>query len=120
MIDERIAEAERHTRGPWACHFADDAVQCDCLTVFGDVNGEGAIIASIHHAGDGTDTWGPDDDLMPAVAEAKANARLIAAAPKMLAMLIKMTENLENEWGETAYSREAREVIAAAKGRANE
>jgi hypothetical protein len=81
-----------HTPGPWAVpHLAQPDVKCDCGYVLVD-HLMGAV-ATVHTA----DTADQYADEYPPREEAKANARLIAAAPLMLEAL----ENLENDDGTT-------------------
>jgi hypothetical protein len=74
-----------HTPGPWSLpHFAEPDVNCACEYVLCD-HLMGAV-ASVHCSGEGDD-WQKGGD-NPKFAEAVANARLIAAAPDMLAALL--------------------------------
>ena len=73
-----------HTPGPWSLpHFAEPDVNCECEYVLCD-HLMGAV-ATVHCSGEGDD-WQKHGD-NPKFAEAVANARLIAAAPDMLAAL---------------------------------
>jgi hypothetical protein len=67
-----------HTPGPWILpHFADDATKCNCKYVFCEAY-MGAIC---------TITVDNGENDAPPSAEAIANARLIIAAPDLLAAL---------------------------------
>jgi hypothetical protein len=74
----------RHTPGPWSLpHFAEPDVNCECGYVLTD-NLMGAV-CTVHASGKGNDWTRHGDN--PKFAEAVANARLIAAAPDLLAAL---------------------------------
>jgi len=68
----------KHTPGPWKVKYG--------INVFGGKR-------SVANCGGYTSNTSPDNDL----AENEANARLIAAAPDMLAMLKTVTTELEAE-----------------------
>jgi len=72
------------TPGPWTCHFGDDEIACDCRYVLAEYGGMGSI-ATIDVCQKMDSDWG--DDNGPSVEVAKANARLIAAAPDLYAAL---------------------------------
>ena len=73
-----------HTPGPWMVpHFARDDVTCNCAFVLAE--GYCGAIATIH-VGNGL-LIGEGGNDCPPMPEAQANARLIAAAPELLAML---------------------------------
>lgn len=75
----------KHTPGPWFLpHFARPGVNCRCGYVLSDDGRMGAI-ATVHCSGEGED-WQKHGD-NPKYAESVANARLIAAAPDLLAAL---------------------------------
>jgi hypothetical protein len=72
----------KHTPGPWyPPHLARDDVKCDCETIF-SLNTEEPVASVI---------WANPRDRFavdyPSLEEAKANARLIAAAPDLLEAL---------------------------------
>ena len=74
----------KHTPGPWSVpHFAQDEVGCDCAYVLCD--GVMGAVCTITVSKEGDD---------PPIEQAKANARLIAAAPDLLAAL----KRVENSW----------------------
>ena len=74
--------ASKHTPGPWLVpHFARPDIQCNCGYVLSP-NYMGAI-ATVHFEGEKPGEY--DDN--PPLDEAIANARLIAAAPDMFAIL---------------------------------
>lgn len=78
------AKAAGHTAGPWSLpHFAQPDVNCECGYVLCD-HMMGAI-ATVHCSGEGDDWKSHGDN--PKFDEAVANARLIAAAPDLLAAL---------------------------------
>jgi hypothetical protein len=79
-----------YTPGPW--HFSDDGtIRSDIpalkkSNLMGDYRG--AIIADIQYSVNQHDTeWGQPTSRAHAIPEAEANARLIAAAPDLLAEL---------------------------------
>ena len=80
-----------HTPGPWSIpHFAEPDTNFECGYVLCD-HLMGAV-ATVHCSGEGQDWQRHGDN--PKFAEACANARLIAAAPKMLAALRECTDDL--------------------------
>lgn len=82
--------AHKHTPGPWALEF-------------------GAHDAAIHAGG----TIAMIDDTMTGW---QANARLIAAAPDLLAAAEKALQAIEGDWERTREADELRNAIAKAKG----
>ena len=79
------------TPGPWSLpHLADDAVDCDCGYVF--ATPESLTVATVHK-NNLTDRY---QSVYPDIEQAKANARIIAAAPEMLLMLIGFFDCAEN------------------------
>lgn len=67
----------KHTPGPWMMpHFADDSATCNCTSVLSDSQHGMGCIATVPHG----------DENEP-LEIAKANARLIAAAPDLLEAL---------------------------------
>jgi hypothetical protein len=74
----------KHTPGPWSLpHFADDAVECNCVYVLSE--GYFGSICDIGVDNGKCVSKGGNDD--PPLEEAKANARLISAAPDLLVAL---------------------------------
>lgn len=71
----------KHTPGPWSTpHLACEDVKCDCAYVLSE--GYAGAICTIE-VGDGKRVSDGGNDCPP-LEEAKANARLIAAAPDLL------------------------------------
>lgn len=71
----------KHTPGPWSVpHFADDSKVCNCHSVLSE-GYAGAICIIVSSNGLSVGDGGND---APPLDEAKANARLIAAAPDLL------------------------------------
>ena len=98
-----VAETARHTPGPWRA-MPDGAIQKDAAMPTG-----AAVIAYTRHA---------DEKTM------RANARLIAAAPDLLAALRLLLDGLQTYAPEflhglpkADYIRAARAAIAKAEGR---
>jgi len=81
------------TPGPWACHFGDDNINCNCRYILGEYGGMGSL-ATIDVAEETKHAWG--DDIGPNEDVAKANARLIAIAPDLAAALLKAEEALDD------------------------
>ncbi len=79
------------TPGPWACHFGNDNITCDCKYVLADYGGMGSI-ATIDVCKEMHGEWG--DDNGPSVDVAKANARLIAAVPDLARQLLATLDAL--------------------------
>ena len=79
----------KHTSGPWSVpHMARDEVQCDCAYVLAEPYMGSICTISIS---DGK-TIGEFGNDCPPLDEAKANARLIAAAPDLLDALQEMVQ----------------------------
>ena len=101
------------TAGPWvAGHFADDDHPCNCTHVLSDQYM--GSIATVRHGSQDGDGYPPDE-------EARANLRLIAAAPAMYealklarAFAEAEVENREHAGGTMSdYINEAQEVVDA-------
>lgn len=103
-----------HTPGPWSVpHFAEPDTNCECKYVLCD-HMMGAV-AAVYCSGEGDD-WKTHGD-NPRFAEAVANARLITAAPDMLAVLQEIApywEGTDSQFGERV-----RAAIAKATGAAS-
>lgn len=79
----------KHTPGPWSVpHMARDEVGCNCAYVLAEPY-MGSICTISISDGKTIRDFGND---CPPLDEAKANARLIAAAPDLLAALIDLVE----------------------------
>jgi hypothetical protein len=89
-----------HTGGEWSVpHFADPSISCNCQYVLGgDYMG---AIATVHHK-----KCEPNND-DPPMAEAIANAYLIASAPDLLAACRKASE-----WIDAGMPAETRNIHA--------
>ena len=97
-----MSEKTMHTPGPWFLGKIDreaGTIAVDCI----DKDGDEALMCILETA-DGID---PEDE---------ADARLIAAAPELLDALKRVTEQLDEAYGETYVVRQARAVIAKATG----
>ena len=115
-----------HTPGPWyPGHFVEDSHPCNCRSVISESHAGAICEIKIDNrkriARGGNDA--------PPLEEAKANARLIAAAPEMLAALEAQVEHLKGFTDEELRRRDqlgigggydraliARAAIAKAKG----
>lgn len=74
----------KHTPGPWSVpHFARPEVDCDCVYVLAEGYMGSIADVSINN-GKSVSNGGND---APPLEEAKANSRLIAAAPELYAAL---------------------------------
>jgi hypothetical protein len=103
----------QHTPGPWSLpHFAEPGVNCECGYVLTDYL-MGAV-CTVHASGEGDD-WANGED-NPKFAQAVANARLIAAAPELLAALKEQVGECLDPLCEMCTRHEA--IIAKATGAA--
>ena len=105
----------KHTPGPWSIpHFARDEVDCDCVYVLAD--GYCGSICDVSIDNGKKMTEGGNDS--PPLEIAKANARLIAAAPDLLEalqVLIDFAEDhVHSALREDAAFSKARTAIAKA------
>jgi hypothetical protein len=74
----------KFTPKPWSIpHFARDEVKCDCASILAE--GYMGAIAEVHF--DNGLRIGNGGNDCPPIEEAKANARLMAAAPELLEAL---------------------------------
>jgi hypothetical protein len=81
----------KHTPGPWSVpHLAVDSTSCNCAYVLAEPY-MGSICTISVSDGKTISELGNDS---PPLEEAKANARLIAAAPDLLAALTKARESV--------------------------
>jgi hypothetical protein len=98
----------QHTPGPWIVpHFARDEVKCNCGYVFSEFQHGMGSICDVNH--------GAEDE---PVEIAKANARLIAAAPDLLRVAELLVDWLDEEEGAHRLCDVARTAIAKATGSA--
>jgi len=110
----------KHTPGPWSVpHFADDDVKCNCGYVFSEFQDHMGSICSISFA-NSSETEACE------IEEAKANARLIAAAPDLLEVAQKLVayeqamdggRDVDAMFYYAEASELARAAIAKAEGR---
>lgn len=105
-----------HTPGPWSLpHFVTEG-RCQCGYVFSDQQQGMGAIATVHYAGDGDDPAEPCGFQNEPIERAKANARLIAAAPTLLDIL-KLIANLTGD-KQPKYARDVYKLATAAIGKA--
>lgn len=101
----------KHTPGPWAVEDPMGADMGFWIVQAGLQTYQWSCIAAVHH--DDEDTRLPDAQFI-GEDEQKANARLIAAAPEMLAAL----HGIFTDWdGEPEDMLEVRAAIAKAEGK---
>lgn len=73
--------AAKHTQGPWECgHIANDEHPCNCTSIVSE--GYAGGIATVH-VDNGIAIIAEGGNDCPPLEEAKANSRLIAAAPEL-------------------------------------
>lgn len=108
-----------HTPGPWSIpHFAVDDCKCNCKYVLAEYGGMGSI-ATVNHCQSEDYPWGDDEG--PDMAQAKANARLIAAAPKLLEALREIATGRDKSGMKSDFPADiARAAISKAEGQTNE
>lgn len=116
-----------HTPGPWSLpHFVEPDTNCMCGYVL--TGGMFGAVCTVHASGEGDDWQAHGDN--PKFAEAVANARLIAAAPKLKEALAAMLDfwggyecpevdaaiAVMQEIGEDRWSMQAQMEAAKAEG----
>lgn len=89
-VPDVVAQPAKHSSGPWiAGHMADDTHSCNCRYILnGDYMGSIAVVS----VDNGIDLISEGGNDCPPLEEAKANARLIAAAPELLEALAALSE----------------------------
>ncbi len=106
-----------HTPGPWIAverQFASEVFILGPQVRVDDDEGAGRDTVAIIPLPSGC-MWGPEhDDCTLDRPETDANARLIAAAPDMLATL----RDIAKQWPESAAAKSARAALASATGAA--
>lgn len=110
-----MKEREAFTPGPW--QIRDDMTPDGRLTVIGDVDGE--YVDGRAHCTYKTIAV-CEDDFGERLANAEANARLIAAAPDLYEALKDLARTVEHAWpslANTAPLNAARAAILKAEGR---
>lgn len=111
VSDGQARNSAKHTPGPW--RLVEDA-QGPCMAMHPTL--DGVAVASF------TDTFTPANGFVeieaPGAPERSANARLIAAAPDLLAMLQQIAD-AEFGYGGWPEEKEVRAVIAKATGRSS-
>ena len=106
--------SEKFTPGPWhAGHFADDMHPCNCTSILAD--GYMGSIAQITVGNGKPLSQGGND--APLDEEAKANLRLIAAAPELFAALSAIADGLHNARAVHRFSA-AQDIARAALSKA--
>jgi hypothetical protein len=103
-------DSAKHTPGPWSVpHMARPEVDCDCVYVL--ANGYMGSVADISvYNGKPIGEGGNDS---PPLAEAQANARLIAAAPDLLEALQELHEIFNGLVGSANYPKQVKKTRAA-------
>ena len=83
------------TPGPWhAGHMCDDTHPCTCTGILAERGPLGGVANIVVDNGKPISAGGNDG---PDIATAKANARLIAAAPEMAEVLQELADDLQAE-----------------------
>lgn len=90
----------KHTPGPW---WADTGCRCENITIYGTETGDAVDVCDVVYRGDEI--------------QIEANARLIAAAPDLLAALELILTAEERGFGADYIKGCARAAIAKAKGK---
>jgi hypothetical protein len=89
---------DKFTPGPWTVpHLAQDDCECNCASVLAD--GYFGSVATI--SVDNGKRVGEGGNDSPPLEEAKANARLIAAAPELLSTMrevLRITDRKHDAW----------------------
>lgn len=90
----------KHTPGPWWSHLGDPNAKCNCPYIFSAAQNGMGCIATVHYDGDGTHgAYGHEYEPREV---AEANARLIAAAPDLLAAVERFLEaDKDREFADT-------------------
>lgn len=96
----------KHTPGPWHVDGVhSEALHDICMTNPPPAEGSPVVLASVE--------YDEDRGTCPTLAEANANARLIAAAPDLLAAAMQLIEGAESEnWDRYRGTDEPRTGIA--------
>lgn len=104
----------KHTPGPWyPAHLADDDCSCDCRSIVSGGYAGSICIISVNNGIASISEGGND---CPPLEEAKANARIIAAAPDLLEALELMVDIYDPDGLDICAATDARLAIAKAKG----
>ena len=112
-MSERSRSEVQHTPGPWQSNDGDEPACCRI-----SIEKDGAILAEVLNADD-FPCLADDDEIHRVDEEARANARLIAAAPALYEALKDLLDVIAADEliPETvSYIREARQALAAADG----
>jgi hypothetical protein len=88
-VEKLRALLEKATPGPWSPgHIADDSHECECRYIFGN-DGRAGAVGEVYLAGKQLHS-----SEYPPLAEARANAALIALTPDFARSVIALTEDL--------------------------